>query len=88
MQRTQITPNTLNVRCAKAARRACVLAPIAAMFEVMVVPMFSPNTRAIPIYIGSTPLEQSTMVIAIRAADDCMQNVNTVPMPRNENIVT
>ena len=36
------------------------------MFEVMVVPMFSPSTRAIPIYIGSTPLEQSTMVMAMR----------------------
>ena len=87
MQSTHITPNTLNVRWARAARRAWVLAPMAAMLEVMVVPMFSPSTKAIPIYIGSTPLEQSTMVMAMSAADDCIQNVSTVPMPRNENMV-
>ena len=87
MQSTHNTPNTLNERCAMAARLAWVLAPIAAMFEVMVVPMFSPSTRAIPIYIGSTPLEQSTMVMAMRAADDCMQNVSIVPNPRNANMV-
>ena len=63
------------------------MAPMAAMFEVMVVPIFSPSTSAIPIYIGSTPLEHNTIVMAIRAADDCIQKVSTVPMSRNENIV-
>ena len=77
----------MNDRWASAARRACVLAPMAAMFDVMVVPMFSPSTSAIPIYMGSTPEEQSTIVIAIRAADDCMQKVRIVPMPRNANTV-
>ena len=63
------------------------MAPMAAMFEVMVVPIFSPSTSAIPMYIGSTPLEHSTIVIAIRAADDCMQKVSIVPINRNEKIV-
>ena len=43
-----MTPNTLKNMWAKAARRACVFADIAAKFEVMVVPMFSPITNAIP----------------------------------------
>jgi hypothetical protein len=45
---TQITPKTLNRRCAIAVRRACVFALIAARFAVTVVPIFSPITSAIP----------------------------------------
>ena len=44
----QSTPNTLKNMWARAARRACVLADMAARFDVMVVPMFSPSTSAIP----------------------------------------
>ena len=44
----QMTPNTLKNMWARAARRACVLADMAARFEVTVVPMFSPITRAMP----------------------------------------
>ena len=42
----QITPNTLKMVCDKAAHLACVLPTDAAMFAVMVVPMFSPSTIA------------------------------------------
>ncbi len=73
--------------CDKAARRACVLPVIAARFAVMVVPMFSPITRAMPGYMDSTPLVQSTIVMAIRAADDCTQNVSMVPMTRKASMV-
>ena len=45
---THTTPNTLKSMCAKAARRACVLAESAARFEVTVVPIFSPITSAMP----------------------------------------
>ncbi len=58
------------MKWAKAALRACELAVSAAMFEVMVVPMFSPITKAIPKYMSRTPLEQRISVIAIMAADD------------------
>ena len=46
--RIQMTPKTLKNMWARAARRACVLADRAARFDVTVVPMFSPITRAIP----------------------------------------
>ena len=83
MQSTQITPKTLNTRCASAARRAWLLAPSAARFAVAVVPIFSPITSAMPKYIGSTPVEQRRMVIAITAADDCTIQVIIVPISRN-----
>ena len=70
-----------------AARRACVLADMAARFAVSVVPMFSPITRAIPWKIEIAPVEQSTMVMAISAADDCAMQVRTAPMSRNSRIV-
>ena len=54
---------------------------------VAVVPMFSPMTRAIPRYTGSTPLEHSTMVMAMRAADDCSMHVSRVPMSKNMTMV-
>ena len=66
---------------------AWVLAPSAARLAVAVVPMFSPMTRAIPRYTGSTPLEHSTMVMAMRAADDCSMHVSRVPMSKNMTMV-
>jgi hypothetical protein len=36
-----------------------------------------------PKYIGSTPVEQRRMVIAITAADDCTIQVIIVPISRN-----
>ena len=47
---------------------------------VAVVPMFSPITSAMPKYIGSTPVEQSRMVMAITAAELCTMQVMSVPM--------
>ena len=83
----QSTPKILKNMWAKAARRACVLAERAARLEVIVVPMFSPSTRAIPIEIGMAPLPQSNMVMAITAADDCTQKVSTPPRSRNAKTV-
>ena len=57
------------------------------MFDVTVVPMFSPITRAMPWYIGNTPVEQSIIVIAITAADDCTHIVSTLPITRNVIVV-
>ena len=68
-QSTQITPNTLKTRCASAARRDCVLPVIAARFAVMVVPMFSPSTRAAPSSKLIHPLAHMMSVMAIVAAD-------------------
>ena len=76
------TPKILKNMCANAARRACVLAVSAAMFDVTVVPMFSPITSAMPRYIGITPVAQRVIVIAMTAADDCTQTVITPPMNR------
>ena len=80
-----VTPITLMLRWAKAARRAWVLAPIATIFAVIVVPTFSPSTRRIPWSICNTPVEQRIMVIAMMAALDCTQSVSTVPMNRKKN---
>lgn len=77
----------MNTKWAMAARLAWVFAPSAARLAVAVVPMFSPITRAMPRYIGSTPLEQSIIVMAIRAADDWRMHVSTVPINRNTIIV-
>ena len=84
---THSTPKTLNSMWARAARRACVLAPSATRLAVAVVPMFSPITSAIPKYIGSTPVEHSRMVMAMTAADDCTMQVMRVPMARNARMV-
>jgi hypothetical protein len=43
---TQTTPKMLNMKCAAAARFACMFATKAARLAVMVVPMFSPSTIA------------------------------------------
>ena len=80
---TQMTPNTLNIRCAMAARRACVLPVMAARLAVMVVPMFSPSTKAAPNSKEIHPLAHMMRVMAIVAADACTIMVSTVPMRTN-----
>ena len=87
MQRIQQTPKTLNNRWDNAARLAAVPAPNAAKFAVAVVPMFSPIIRAIPRYMGNTPVEHSRIVIAITAADDCTIHVMMVPAARKTSMV-
>ena len=84
---THSTPNRLNKRCAIAVRRAWVLADMAARLAVTVVPMFSPITSAIPWKMVMAPVEQSTMVMAIRAAEDCTMAVRIEPMRRNSKMV-
>ena len=37
--------------------------------------------------MGSAPLEQSIMVMAITAADDCTQNVSIPPSSRKSSVV-
>ena len=37
--------------------------------------------------MGSAPLEQSIMVMAMTAADDCTQNVSMPPSRRNTSVV-
>jgi hypothetical protein len=37
--------------------------------------------------MGTTPVEQSRIVIAITAADDCTMQVIIVPIPRKARIV-
>ena len=37
--------------------------------------------------MGNAPLEHRIIVIAITAAEDCTQNVNTPPNNRNINVV-
>ena len=86
-KRIQKTPKKLKSMWESAARRACVLAERAARFEVMVVPMFSPMTSAIPWYIGRAPLEHRIIVMAITAADDCTQNVRMPPRSRKMSVV-
>ena len=79
---THTTPNRLNTRCARAARRACTEAESATTLEVLVVPIFSPSTSAIPISTGSTWVEQSVIVIAMIAAELCTAKVSIPPTNR------
>ncbi len=79
---TQITPKRLNTKCAIAARLACTEADKATIFDVIVVPIFSPNTNEIPISIGNTWVEHNVIVIAIMAAEDCTANVKIPPTNR------
>ena len=44
-------------------------------------------TRAIPWKMVIAPVEHSTIVMAIRAAELCTMAVRTVPMSRNSRIV-
>ena len=82
---TQMTPNTLNTKWAKAARRACVLPVKAARLAVMVVPMFSPNTKAAPSSKLIQPLAHMMSVMAIVAEDACTIMVSTVPINTNSS---
>ena len=79
-QSTQMTPNTLNTRCANAALLAWVFPVNAAKFAVMVVPMFSPNTSAAPSSKLIQPLAHIINVMAIVAAEACTIIVSIVPM--------
>ena len=81
-----MTPKTLNVRCAKAARRACVFPVRAARLAVMVVPMFSPSTSAAPSSKLIQPLAHMMSVMAMVAADACTIMVSTVPMMTNSRM--
>ena len=67
--RTQITPTILNIVCARAALFADVFATAAAMFAVMVVPMFSPSTIATASLKSIRPEAARSIVIAIVALD-------------------
>ena len=78
----QMTPNTLNTVCARAALFAETFATAAAILAVIVVPMFSPSTRAAAIGKGIQPKLTMTRVRAMVAEDDCSNIVRTVPMPR------
>ena len=49
--------------------------------------MFSPITKAMPKWMGSTPVEHSRMVMAITAADDCTTHVMSVPIPKKTKMV-
>ena len=83
----QTTPTVLIMKCEKAVRRAETLARKAAIFDVMVVPIFSPSTMSTPSSTGMIPAMQTAMVTAMMAADDCTQSVSTVPMSRKMSIV-
>ena len=66
---TQITPNTLNTVWARAALFADVLPTAAAMFAVIVVPMFSPRTIAHASWKSISPEVVRSMVMAIVALE-------------------
>ena len=77
---TQITPIKLNRKWPIAARRAFLLAPIAARLAVMVVPKFSPNTKAHAVGKLIIPAAAHVSVRAITALEDCKTTVSTVPV--------
>ena len=79
-QSTQMTPKTLKARWANAARRACVFPVSAARLAVIVVPMFSPSTRAAPSSKLIQPLAHIISVMAIVAAEACTIMVRMVPL--------
>ena len=66
----QITPNTLNIRWANAARFADMLADKAARLAVMVVPIFSPIIIAAADSKPIHPFEHMISVMATVALDD------------------
>ena len=68
-QSTQITPTILKIVCARAALFAEVFATAAAMFAVIVVPMFSPRTIATASLKSMRPEAARSIVIAIVALD-------------------
>ena len=65
-----MTPNTLNIVCDIAALFACVFPTAAAIFAVMVVPIFSPRTIAHAIGNGIHPMLSMISVMAMVADDD------------------
>ena len=67
--RTQITPTILKIVCARAALLAEVFATDAAMFAVIVVPMFSPRTIATASLKSIRPEDARSMVMAIVALE-------------------
>ena len=77
--KTQVTPKRLKRRWARAVLFALTLATEAAMFEVIVVPMFSPSTIAAAMVKGMYPWATRTMVIAIVAAEDWSMRVMQAP---------
>ena len=78
----QTTPNTLNMVCDKAARFAAGFPTEAAIFAVIVVPIFSPRTIAQAIGNGIHPILSIIRVMAIVADDDWRMRVRIVPTPR------
>ncbi len=60
---TITTPRTLKRVWAIAARRAETVPPMAASWAVMVVPMFSPMTRATAVWRGMAPVAARAMVM-------------------------
>ena len=70
IRNNQITPNTLMIKWARAARLACTLATAAARLAVIVVPIFSPKTIAAAISNEIQPLLHMIKVIAIVALED------------------
>ena len=55
------------------------------MFDVMVVPTFSPKTSITPCSMCRTPVEQSIIVMAMMAAELWTHRVSTVPMSRKRS---
>ncbi len=81
-----ITPKTLNMRWANAARFADMFAEKAAMLAVMVVPMFSPIIIAAADSNPIQPREHMMSVMATVALDDCTIIVNTVPISKKISV--
>ena len=84
---TRIEPNRLNTRCARAVRFELILVDVAARFDVIVVPMFSPRMNATAFGKVITPHARSNIVILVAAADDCRQKVITAPMIMNSTVL-
>ena len=78
--RSQMTPVTLNTVWAIAALLADTFPTAAAMFAVIVVPIFSPSTIAAAISKGIHPKLTITRVRAMVALDDCRTIVRAVPI--------
>ena len=88
MENNQHPDNTeyIEYKMCQCCRLACVLAVNAARLAVMVVPIFSPNTRAAPNSRLIQPLAHMISVIAIVAAEACTIMVSIVPMNKNRRM--
>ena len=80
-----MTPKTLNTVCALAALFADTFATAAAIFAVIVVPIFSPSTIAVAMSKGIHPAFTITSVKAIVALEDCRTIVSSVPISTKIN---